>query len=283
MNVRALCHDGFAGLMARRVRQATGLAALIFAAGLVPLSAALANTAQSDPALICETVALRVSESEGVPLSVLRAIALNETGRRREGRFRPWPWTVNMEGAGHWFDDRQAALGYATREYQRGARSFDIGCFQINYKWHGQHFTSIEEMFDPMANALYAARHLRDLYAELGSWDRAAGAYHSRSPEHAEPYAARFSRLRNQILSEGGEAIPEVPATLLAALGAMGGGDIPDVAAPRVNTFPLLQAGGGAALGSLVPVANGAGGVLFGASPPPAGTALMAPDGEAAP
>jgi len=216
--------------------------------------------AAQDPSLLCEYAAQEAARQEGVPLSVLTAISLNESGRKRDGRFRAWPWTVNMEGAGHWFDSREEALRYALAEYERGARSFDVGCFQINFKWHGEHFSSIEEMFDPMANARYAAQFLRTLYAEQGSWEGAAGAYHSRTPEYAERYAARFVNFRNDLLDASGGEIPEIPDIVLAAYGGA-----PD--APRVNTYPLLQAGSGAALGSLVPVGNASGIGLFGQPP----------------
>ena len=214
-------------------------------------------TGGGDASLICEAAAQEASATEGVPLSVLLAISLNETGRKRDGRFHPWPWTVNMEGAGHWFDDRQAALDFALAEYDRGARSFDVGCFQINYKYHGMHFASIEQMFDPRANALYAARFLRDLYREKGDWQLAAGAYHSRTPDLAERYAARFQRFREGLVEDFAEEIPSFPEVALASLM---GGETP----PRINTFPLLKAGEGQGLGSLVPVSNGAGIGLFG-------------------
>lgn len=227
-----------------------------------PVHATQRTDGAVNPSLLCEYAAQEAARQEGVPLSVLTAISLNETGRKSEGTFRAWPWTVNMEGAGHWFDTPQEALAFAMREYDRGARSFDVGCFQINYKWHGENFSSIEEMFDPMANARYAARYLRDLYAEKGSWEGAAGAYHSRTPEFADRYAARFSRFRNDLLDASGEEIPTIPDIVLAAYGG-------NAAEPRVNTYPLLQAGGGASLGSLVPVSNGAGVMLFGAPAAP--------------
>lgn len=232
-----------------------------------------------DASAVCVQAAQAASKAEGVPLSVLLAISLNETGRRRDGAFRPWPWTVNMEGAGHWFDTPDQALAYAEKEFARGAVSFDIGCFQINYRWHGQHFASIQAMFDPMANATYAARYLRDLYVEHGSWETAAGAYHSRTPEFAQRYAARFNRFRSTLLAADGQELPEIPDIVLAAYGTDGAGDEtpfadPVVPKPRVNKFPLLQAGGGASLGSLVPVTNGNGTNLFG---PPA-SAVSGPD-----
>ena len=116
--------------------------------------------AKADPSQICDAAARTASAQTGVPLTVLQAISLTETGRKSNGRIRPWPWTVNMEGKGVWFDGPDEAKAYAFRNYKRGARSFDLGCFQLNFKWHGHAFASIEEMFDPEANALYAANFL---------------------------------------------------------------------------------------------------------------------------
>jgi hypothetical protein len=53
-------------------------------------------------------------------------------------------------------------------------------------------------MFNPERNALYAAHFLIELHREFGSWTEAAGAYHSRTPEHADRYKAKFSDLRMQ-------------------------------------------------------------------------------------
>ncbi|WP_246138122.1 transglycosylase SLT domain-containing protein [Maritimibacter fusiformis] len=211
-----------------------------------------------DQAVICDQAATLASARTGVPISVMKAITLTETGRTRDGIARPWPWTVNMEGKGMWFDDRTAALAYATAHHDLGARSFDIGCFQINYKWHHEAFATIDQMFDPAANALYAAGFLQQLFAETGDWELAAGAYHSRTPDHAERYRARFASYRAMFLAEDA-----LPLRVTAIAGGTGGGAAPPSHA-RVNTFPLLQAGGDAAIGSLVPLdARGASGSLF--------------------
>ncbi|HQU69678.1 MAG TPA: transglycosylase SLT domain-containing protein [Albidovulum sp.] len=236
------------------------------AAGFVALMVPGAGGARipGDPAQICDQVALVAAEKTGVPLSVLKAISLTETGRKRGGRFRPWPWTINMEGEGHWFDSKEEARAYVDKEFARGARSFDIGCFQINYKWHGENFASIDEMFDPMANALYAARLLGQLYAETGHWGRAAGAYHSRTQKFAERYQARFERIRTPLMAEDGADIPEIPDIVLAANGPEGG-DAP-LPVPRVNRYPLLRGGFGVALGSLVPLTGRTSTPLYGAA-----------------
>ena len=192
---------------------------------------------------ICELAASEAANESRVPLSVLRAISLTETGRKRGNVFQPWPWTVNMEGVGKWFDTYEAARAYVERHFQRGARSFDVGCFQINYRWHHQAFESVDHMFDPRTNALYAARFLTELYEEFGDWSKAAGAYHSRTPKFARKYTARFDRIRANL-----DELP--PISLAKAKIPMA----PDTPVARVNTFPLLQRGARGALASLVPL-----------------------------
>ncbi len=155
----------------------------------------LAATSVAETASVCEEASQYAASRVGVPLAVMQALTRTETGRRLEGQFLPWPWTVNMEGEGKWFKTPREALDYATEHYDGGARSFDIGCFQVNFKWHGEAFASIEDMFDPNQNALYAARFIASLYMELGSWTAAAGAYHSRTPEFARKYSDRFAQI----------------------------------------------------------------------------------------
>jgi hypothetical protein len=193
------------------------------------------------PAAECRAAARIAAERIGVPETVLVAISLTETGRKRDGRFDPWPWTVNMEGKGVWFPSRAEAEAYATRHHANGARSFDVGCFQLNWKWHGKAFASIPAMFDPVANATYAATFLLSLFQETGSWDAAAGAYHSRTPKYATRYATRFARIHATL---DGRTLADLPPTAPSAAAA----------APRINAYPLLQAAADAARtrGSLV-------------------------------
>ncbi len=190
-----------------------------------------AATSEYEPAgsEICRQSAKQAALATGVPLSVLRAISLTETGRKQNGKFLSWPWTVNMEGKGRWFNNKTDALQFAASGLQRGARSFDIGCFQINYRWHGRAFRSIEQMFDPNANALYAARYLLRLFQEKGSWNAAAGAYHSRTSKYAKPYAARFSRIRARLAGENIASINKGESRGTKAT------------RQRTNNFPLLK------------------------------------------
>lgn len=138
----------------------------------------------------------------------MRAIALSETGRTLDGGFHPWPWALNPGGAGTWYGSRQEALDAARAHRASGRTNLDLGCFQINYRWHHHAFRDLAEMLDPAANADYAARFLSELFAEFGDWGRAAAAYHSRTPEHAARYRTRFERILARLdpMPEGAQA-----------------------------------------------------------------------------
>ena len=204
------------------------------------------GSAKAQPDLLCDAAARKVATETGIPVSVLRAITRVETGRNRDGGLQPWAWTVNMEGTGVWFDTEDEARTYVFSHYKRGARSFDIGCFQINYRWHGQAFNSIDDMFDPVINARYAAVFLNRLFDEFGDWSKAAGAYHSRTEEFASRYIERYDRIYFALTSNGAERTD------------------PPEARARSNGFPLLQVGANSsALGSLVPLNTTSRGSLF--------------------
>ena len=237
------------GSQARSVRsgrQGTGGPGILVAVLTVLLAAALAAESQAGPtdvSSLCEGAARDASALTGVPLAVLQAIALAETGRRLPGAggtMRPWPWTVNHAGDGHWFDTQEQALAYATAARDQGISNIDLGCFQINHRWHSNAFASLQAMFDPAQNALYAARFLRSLYQKYGDWSQAAGAYHSTTPEYAARYRERFDALYAAL---EGQDMAVVLASAPAAL--------------RPNRFPLLRVGARGAGASLVPLAGG--------------------------
>ncbi|WP_297615199.1 lytic transglycosylase domain-containing protein [uncultured Roseicyclus sp.] len=162
---------------------------------VLALAPCLANPlgAASD---LCDGAAQDAARATGVPVALLLTLTRVETGRGGpESLPEPWPWTLNTGGRGSFHDSPLAALQTARRAIAAGQRNIDIGCFQINYRWHGDRFPSLEAMLDPGHNALHAARFLRDLHAEFGDWTAAAAAFHSRNPEHAAAYLSRFEAI----------------------------------------------------------------------------------------
>ena len=190
----------------------------------------------------CDSVARQAALAQDVPVDVMLAVTRLETGRKRNGQFQPWPWTANVAGQGHWFDTAEDLRGFLAQQVRAGRQNFDVGCFQINYRWHGHAFASLQDMVDPHKNALYAARFLRDLYDEKQDWTAAVGAYHSRTPRYAQRYTARFSRIRSAL----SDRVVQVTTTTDSATA--------HDSRPRENRFVLLRSGGSpGARGSLVP------------------------------
>lgn len=163
---------------------------------------------------ICRNAAIQAADRHGVPRDVLVAITLVETGTNRGGSYGAWPWTVNVAGKGFWLDSRAAALLHAQRALARGQPSFDVGCFQLNYRWHGQHFASIDHMFEPGPSGDYAAKFLKSLHGETGDWIKAAGLYHSRTPKHANRYRALVAK---SVQRMGGKVPEAVAGTEVAS------------------------------------------------------------------
>lgn len=190
----------------------------------------------ADPAALCEAAADAAAQRFGIPAEVMRALTLTETGRGAPPR--PWPWAVNKAGESHWFDTREQAIAFAEEAQASGATNFDVGCFQINFRWHAGAFASMADMFDPVGNAGYAAGYLQQKYSATGDWLLAAGAYHSATPAFAERYITRFAEY---LQLPAGQA----PDLRLASL------------SPPGNGFPLLRPGGSGRAGSLVPLETG--------------------------
>jgi hypothetical protein len=140
--------------------------------------------------------AARLAEHEmGIAPGLLAAIAQVESGRRdpQQGSSGPWPWTVSAEGQGRYFETKEEAVAHVRKLQARGVQLIDVGCMQVNLLHHPAAFAGLEEAFDPVANARYAARFLKELQATRNDWMLAASHYHSQTPARAEAYRARIA------------------------------------------------------------------------------------------
>ena len=146
------------------------------------------------PGLQCRQAIHAAERAGAVPLQLMAAIARVESGRPdAQGVIHPWPWTINAEGAGQYFDSKDAALAAVRVLHAKGVRSIDVGCMQVNLAHHPAAFTSLEQAFDPAVNATYAARYLNELYAQTRDWARATAFYHSATTERGEGYQRRVA------------------------------------------------------------------------------------------
>lgn len=146
---------------------------------------------------LCSMAAKDAGVEYGVNYDLLQTISAVESGRwdNLQNRYVAWPWTVNVNGKGYYFSSREEAVK-AVKDFQaKGITSIDVGCMQINLKYHGDAFSSVEEALDPHQNVKYSAKFLRSLYNRHGNdWKNAARRYHSSDPEKGEMYAQRLEQ-----------------------------------------------------------------------------------------
>ena len=142
------------------------------------------------PGSMCRPAIAAAEKSAAIPAQLMAAIGRVESGRLdpATGTMQPWPWTINAEGQGSYYDTKAQAIAAVRALQARGVRSIDVGCMQVNLMHHPSAFASLEEAFDPTANAAYAARLLNELHAQSGDWPRAAALYHSATPDLAAAY-----------------------------------------------------------------------------------------------
>ncbi len=170
---------------------------------IVLLCAFWPGTAASESAkkpTACLDAAAKAEARHGIPRKLLQAITLVETGRSEGDEFVAWPWTTNIDATGRYFQSKNDVARFVRSRLHAGETSIDIGCFQINTKWHGDNFASIDDMLDPTEAAEYAAKFLVDLKNEFGDWETAATKYHSRTPVHARRYGQKLAAIQDSLL-----------------------------------------------------------------------------------
>lgn len=199
-------------------------------AGIVPSWIPVA-----DPSTLCEAAVNMAQGIAHTPPGLLNAIATVESGQHdpATGRWAPWPWTIDANGAGHTYTTEAEAIAAAQGFEAENITSLDVGCMQINLQHHPDAFTSLAQAFDPAANAIYGAQFLRRLKSQLGGWNPAVGAYHSETPALGLPYEQKVLAVWHD---QGGP----VPTLIPAAVGMS--------AIPKPATRPAKPTDGAIAL-----------------------------------
>jgi len=144
------------------------------------------------PAAQCRAAIAQAERAAGVPDRLMQSIGVIESGRRDEtGSMAAYPWTINAAGVGSYHASKAEAVAAVLALRAQGVRSIDVGCMQVNLMHHADAFASLDEAFDPAANAHYAARFLKRLLAQTGSWPGATAGYHSLTPDIGAEYARK--------------------------------------------------------------------------------------------
>jgi soluble lytic murein transglycosylase-like protein len=159
-------------MAANGVRTALRSVRAILAAASIFSGSALAANAAANP---CEPEIIRAAERYGVPVGILYAVGLTETGKK--GSLQPN--ALNIEGRALFPATPAAALKTFAEARRSGAKLIDVGCMQINHHYHSDHFRNVNEMLDPRLNVDYAARFLSELKGRHDTWSMAVARYHA--------------------------------------------------------------------------------------------------------
>ena len=142
-------------------------------------TAGFSSDAESAPAVqqkgICERYVTEAARTYDVPVGVLYAVGLTESGL--QGGLHPY--AMNIEGKTKFPASVEAAMREFETARRHGARLIDVGCMQINHHYHRENFPSDAAMFEPARNVMYAASFLKQLKRKHKTWSMAVARYHA--------------------------------------------------------------------------------------------------------
>jgi soluble lytic murein transglycosylase-like protein len=154
--------------------------------------------------LACEREMTRAARLNDIPLNVLYAVGLTETGHR--GQLSPFD--MNVDGRAVKSASLAEAMAKFEAEKASGAKFIDIGCMQINHRWHGSDFASLSDMFDPAQNVRYAASFLKQLKQQEGTWTLAVARYNAGPNNNAAQKKYVCAVIGNMVASGLGQWTP---------------------------------------------------------------------------
>jgi hypothetical protein len=172
---------------------------------------ARASSWDEQQSALCTQAITTAEQAHGTLPGLLAAIARAESGRPVPPLpgLQPWPWAVNADGAAMYFESKAAAVAWTSLTLARGAHQVDVGCMQINLQSHPLAFASLDQAFEPSANAEYGARFLSTLHGDAGgNWYVATGYYHSRTPVLAADYRERVAAIAEGRIPPASLGIP---------------------------------------------------------------------------
>jgi hypothetical protein len=149
-----------------------------------------------------------IADQYSIPAVVFFSIAMQESGKTKQGKYLPWPWTLNIDEQPYYYATREAAevallqaLDAARANGKIGKVAVGLG--QIYMPAHIHNFQSPLQALDPTHNLHYAAQLLATHYlstvrAGNPDWWIAVGKYHS--PHREAPAKAYRSMVYRRCL-----------------------------------------------------------------------------------
>lgn len=148
---------------------------MLLAASAIGFSSEPASAGNPAADNICERHVAIAARTYDVPVAVLYAVGLTESGVK--GGLHPY--AMNIEGRTVFPATVEEALSTFRAARRDGTKLIDVGCMQINHHYHREKFASDAAMFDPARNVTYAAAFLKRLKQKHKTWSMAVARYHA--------------------------------------------------------------------------------------------------------
>ena len=156
----------------------------------------------TDKLKLCENTIESIELQTDIPKGLLLSIGKAEAIRKINNKYIIWPWTINHAGKSLFFDTKKQMRNYVYKNLKRNDFNIDVGCMQINIKWHKNNFKKISDMFEVNPNISYAASFLQQLKNKHGSWDKAIKHYHSSDTKKNKPYLIKVKSFWKKVEDE---------------------------------------------------------------------------------
>ena len=145
----------------------------------------------------CNFLTEKYGKIYNLPNKLLTSIALVESGIKKS-EFKSWPWTLNVSGKSMYFENKLETLQYLKSNISL-KKSIDVGCMQINTRYHLKNFKDLSHLVEPEENVKYAAIYLLKLYKKYKSWNEAVSRYHSSIPKRKKTYLKKVLTYWNDL------------------------------------------------------------------------------------
>lgn len=176
----------------------------------------------------CSQLIANTESRRQIPRGLLMAIAVTESGMNGI----PNPHAMNIAGKSYHARDLEDMAQVISNNWTRGVRSIDVGCMQINLKYHGDKFSRLTDLLHSPTNVEYGASYLIKLAIDRGSWREGVMDYHNKvSAGRRQWYGCKVwnNYLRINAATKGFVNCGATPK----------GSSVASNAAPKVNTNPI--------------------------------------------
>lgn len=176
------------------------------------LALLVASSASVNAVNLDHSVWDRAGRAHGLDPHLLYSVAIVESRQEspvRHGSLHPWPYSLNIEGRGVYFENLAEAVSELKAISQASPEAnVDVGPLQISLTWHGHRVENPASLFNLTTATHIGAEILSEAIASAdGDLELGVGRYHHwRNESRARMYGARvlavYESIKPQIEAE---------------------------------------------------------------------------------